>query len=372
MSEVYFSIDQMIGHTPLLKLKASLLKIPTSDWLKSKGFNEAHFSLSSTVFAKVEYFNPGGSVKDRIALSIIDGAEKAGKLKAGGTIVEATSGNTGAGLAMLAAARGYKAIFCMPDKMSAEKINALRAYGAKVVITPNDVGPEHPEYYCNVASRMAKEIPGAFLADQFYNQDNVLAHYQTTGPELWEQTQGKIDVFAAGIGTGGTLSGTAKFLKEKNPQVKILAVDPVGSIYAEYIRTGVKVSPDKYLVEGVGQNKIPGTMNVKIVDEVISVNDHMSFGATRMLAQKEGLLVGGSCGTAWYALVQYMKFLEISEKRSNLVGVVLLPDSGSRYLSKVFNPKWIRENKVNETWCDESLGGDFEYVGAAKKVEGVV
>ena len=370
MSQVYFNIQEMIGNTPLLKLNASSKKVPTSAWLKSKGVREDSFDLKSDLFAKIEYFNPGGSVKDRIARSIIEGAEKSGLLRMGGTIVEATSGNTRAGLALLAAAKGYKAVFCMPDKMSSEKINALRAYGARVVITPAAAGPDHPDYYCNVAKRLSQEIPGAFLANQYFNPDNPRSHYETTGPELWEQTKGKIDVFVAGIGTGGTLSGTAKFLKEKNPKIKIVAVDPVGSIYAGLIRDGKPSPHGKYLVEGVGEDMLPGTMDLKIVDDVISVNDHESFSATRMLAQKEGLLLGGSCGTAWYAAVQYTKHLEVLDGRK-LSAVVLLPDSGSRYLTKVFNPKWIKANKLRETWGDEELGGAFEYVGAAKKVEGV-
>ncbi|MBS1985540.1 MAG: cysteine synthase family protein [Bdellovibrionales bacterium] len=364
------NVEELIGRTPLLRLQDSLRDIPAGEWLRAKIPGVATGTVKSELLAKVEFFNPGGSVKDRIALAIVNSAEKSGALKPGGTIVEATSGNTGAGLAIVAAVRGYKTIFVMPDKMSAEKINALRAFGAKVVVTPTAVEPTHPEYYCNVAKRIADETPGAFLANQYFSPDNPRAHYETTGPEIWAQCEGKIDVLFAGIGTGGTLSGTAKFLKEKNPKIRIVAVDPVGSIYAGMIREGKPSPAGSYLVEGVGEDMIPGTIDLKLMNDCVTVNDRESFAATRMLAQKEGLLVGGSCGSAYYGAVQYLRWVEATEGRT-LRGVVILPDSGSRYLSKIFNPNWLNEKNVGAEWDKLSLGGKLQYLDSAKRIEGV-
>jgi len=367
---VYESVEELIGKTPLLRLKKSMNSVPAGRWLKSKLPSASAGDLKSTLYAKVEMFNPGGSVKDRIAVSIVDAAEKSGLLKPGGTIVEATSGNTGAGLAVVAAARGYKSIFVMPDKMASEKVNALRAFGSKVVISPSTVGPTHPEYYCNAAKRIAEEIPGGFLANQYFNPDNPRAHFEGTGPEIWEQMKGKIDVFFAGIGTGGTLSGIAKFLRTKNPEIKIVAIDPHGSIYAGHIVEGLSKEKLPYLVEGIGEDMIPGTMDLKAPNECVSIFDDESFSAARMLAQKEGLLVGGSCGSAFFGAVQYLRLHEL-KGGAPLKGVVLLADSGSRYLTKVFNDPWLEKNQVLTKWGEEPLGGKVDYLPSAKKIEGV-
>lgn len=365
------SVEELIGRTPLLRLKRSLEGIPVGSWLKQQLPHAETGSLKSELLAKVEFFNPGGSVKDRIALEIVNAAEKRGALKPGGTIVEATSGNTGAGLAVLASLRGYQAVFVMPDKMSAEKVNALRAYGAKVVVTPTAAEPSSPDYYCNVAKRLAETIPGAFLANQYFTPDNQAAHYRTTGPEIWEQTDGKIDIFFAGAGTGGTISGTARYLKEKNPKIRIVAIDPVGSIYAGLIREKKPSAMAPYLVEGIGEDMIPGSIDLNLIDDCVPVNDVESFSATRMLAQREGLLVGGSCGSAFFGAAQYLRMLEEKEKRTYRA-VVLLPDSGSRYLSKVFNPRWLTEKSVESDWAGAKLGGPVEYLPASKKIEGVI
>lgn len=368
-SPVATRIEDLIGATPMLKLNRSLVNPPVGRWLASKGATTTR-QLHSELFAKVEFFNPGGSVKDRIALKIVDEAEKRGQLKPGGMIVEATSGNTGAGLAVIAASRGYKATFVMPDKMSAEKVNALRAFGARVVIAPTRVEPDDPAYYCNVARRIAQETPGSFLANQYFTKDNPDAHFETTGPEIWDQCQGKIDVFIAGIGTGGTLSGTARYLKSKNPDIRIVAVDPKGSIYSGLIEKGEPSVAAPYLVEGVGEDMIPGTMDLKMPTDVVTVYDDESFAATRWLAQREGLLVGGSCGFAFFGALQYLALAE-SQGQKKLRAVVLLPDSGSRYLSKVFNDQWLKQSEALMDWGSESLGGLVDYLPATKKIAGV-
>jgi cystathionine beta-synthase len=362
-------IDDLIGGTPLVRLHRSLENAPAGRWLRNQGI-EGPLKIQSELWAKVEFFNPGGSVKDRIARSIVLSAERQGLLKPGGTIVEATSGNTGAGLAIMAATRGYKLIFVMPDKMSAEKVSALRAYGAKVVITPT-TDHENPDYYNHVAKRIAQEIPGAFLANQFFNPDNPRAHYETTGPEIWEQTEGKIDVFVCAIGTGGTLSGTARYLKEKNPRIEIVAVDPEGSIYAGLVNSGQASEAKPYLVEGIGEDIVPGTIDLKLIDTCVTINDVESFAATRLLAQAEGLLVGGSCGSAFYGALQYLAKRE-KHKKGPCKAVVMLPDSGSRYLSKIFNENWLKDKAVLGPWGEANdLGGEVEYLPSAKKIEGV-
>ena len=305
---------EAIGNTPLVKL------------------NKVTDGARCLVLAKVEYVNPGGSVKDRPAISMLDAAEKQGLLKPGGTIVEPTSGNTGTGLAMAAAIRGYRCILVMPDKMSSEKIDLLRAYGAEVVITPTNVSPDSPESYGGVANRLAAEIPGAFQPNQFHNHFNPEAHYHTTGPEIWEQTRGTITHFVAGIGTGGTISGTARFLKEQNPNVHVIGADPEGSIYSGDI-------PRSYAVEGIGMSYLPETVDLRVIDEVVRVSDRDSFLMARRITREEGLLVGGSSGTAAVAAARLAKTLP-----DDAVMVVILPDSGRGYMSKIFSDEWMIAN----------------------------
>jgi cystathionine beta-synthase len=319
----YKNVLETIGSTPLVRLGKSVQH------------------CKPAVFAKVEFFNPGGSVKDRIGLVMIEEAEREGRLKPGGTIVEATSGNTGMGLAIAAAVKGYKCVFTLPDKMSIEKIRLLRAFGAEVIVTPTAVPHESPESYTEVAKRIVRETPNSILANQYYNPRNPEAHYQTTGPEVWEQTGGQIDYFVCGIGTGGTISGVGKYLKEKNPDVKVVGVDPKGSLLREYFYTK-KMPPDfrTYKVEGIGQDFVPGALHFEFIDEMIEVTDKESFMAARRLTREEGLFVGGSSGTA---LAGALKLAErLTEKE---VVVVLLPDTGERYLSKIYNDDWMRENR---------------------------
>jgi cystathionine beta-synthase len=305
---------EAIGHTPLIKL------------------NKVTDGAAPLVLAKVEYVNPGGSVKDRPAVAMLDAAEQAGQLKPGGTIVEPTSGNTGTGLAMAAAIRGYRCILVMPDKMSREKTDLLRAYGAEVVITPTNVPADSPESYYGVANRLASEIPGAFQPNQFHNHVNPEAHYRTTGPEIWEQTRGTITHFVAGIGTGGTISGTARYLKERNPNVHVIGADPEGSIYSGDI-------PRSYAVEGIGMNYLPETVDLRVIDEVVRVSDRDSFLMARRITREEGLLVGGSSGTAAVAAIKLAKTLP-----AEAIVVVVFPDSGRGYMSKIFNDEWMIAN----------------------------
>jgi cystathionine beta-synthase len=311
-----------LGNTPLVRLN----KI-------TKGY-KGHY------FAKVEFFNPGSSVKDRIGLEIIEEAEREGRLRPGGTIVEATSGNTGLGLAIVAAVKGYKCIFTMPDKMSIEKIRLLRAFGAEVIVTPTAVPHETPESYTEVAKKIVRETPNSILANQYFNPKNPESHYKTTGPEIWEQTGGQIDYMVIGVGTGGTITGVGKFLKEKNPNVKVVGIDPKGSILREYFYTK-NFSPvlKTYKVEGIGQDWIPGTLNFEYIDDMIEVTDKESFLMARRLTREEGIFVGGSAGTAVAGA------LKIADKmKDNEVMVILLPDTGERYLSKVYNDDWMRES----------------------------
>ena len=311
------SLLDLIGHTPLLRMQRSL-----------DGLAEP------LVLAKVEYLNPGGSVKDRIATRMIEAAEESGELQPGGTIVEPTSGNTGVGLAMVAQQRGYRCVFVCPDKVSEDKRNVLRAYGAEVVVCPTAVPPEHPDSYYNVSDRLASQ-PGAWKPDQYSNPHNPRSHYETTGPELWKQTDGRITHFVAGVGTGGTITGVGRYLKEQNPDVQVIGADPAGSVYS-----GGSGRP--YLVEGVGEDFWPETYDRDIADRVIEVSDADSFAFTRRLAREEALLVGGSSGMAAYAAKQLAEELA-AEGRTDAVVVVLLPDSGRGYLTKVFNDDWLAQ-----------------------------
>ena len=310
--------------------------------------------IESNIYAKIEFLNPGGSVKDRIGKYIIDDAEQKGLLKPGGTIVEATSGNTGFGLAIVAAVRGYKTIFVMPDKMSQEKVQNLRAFGAKVIITPTEVAPEDPRSYYNVSKKIAAETPGAFYANQYHNPQNPKAHYETTGPEIWEQTDGKVDAFVCGMGTGGTITGTGKYLKEKNPKVKIIGIDPIGSLFHEYFKTKKLGESHTYKIEGIGEDFLPSTMDFQYVDDVIQVTDKEAFQLTRQLVTKEGIFAGGSSGAALAGTFKYARALTRPQEI-----VVLFPDSGDRYLSKIFNDDWMRENGFLESRVDLGTARDI-------------
>jgi cystathionine beta-synthase len=314
--EIHDDVLSTIGNTPLVRL--------------------GRLHPPGNLVAKVEFTNPGGSVKERIAVAMIDAAERNGRLKAGGTIVEPTSGNTGVGLALVGAVRGYRVICTVPDKVSPEKIALLRAYGVEVIVTPTELLPEHPDSYYGVARRLAKEIPGAFHPDQYSNPENPLAHYRTTGPEIWRQTDGTIDVLVAGVGTGGTISGTARFLKEKKPTIEVVGADPEGSIFTAPTEADIH----QYLVEGVGEDFYPETVDLSVIDRFIMVDDATSFATTRRLARQEGLLVGGSCGMAAAAALQ------VAQQELDHLVVVILPDSGRGYLSKVFNEEWMRSRGI--------------------------
>jgi cystathionine beta-synthase len=285
---------------------------------------------------------------------MIEAAERAGRLRPGGTIVECTSGNTGVGLAIAAALKGYKTIFVMPDKMSEEKIRQLRAFGARVVITPTAVEPDDPRSYYSVSRRLAEETPNAVLAGQYWNQANPEAHYHTTGPEIWRQTGGRISAFVAGMGTGGTISGTGRFLKEQNPNVKVIGVDPVGSLLHHYYHTRELIPAHSYKVEGVGEDFLPGTLDFDVIDDVVQANDRESFAITRRLVREEGLFCGGSSGLAVAGALKWLRANDATLSEDDVV-VVLLPDSGSRYLSKVFDDAWMRENGFLEQACVADL-----------------
>lgn len=347
-NRVYDNILQTIGRTPLIHLSKLERKLPAS------------------LYAKVEYFNPGGSIKDRIAVNIIEDAERSGQLKPGGTVVESTSGNTGMGLALVCAQKGYKAVFVMPDKMSHEKIQLLTANGARVVVTPTAVEPDDPRSYYSVAKRIVAETPNAILANQYHNQENPYSHYLSTGPEIWEQTGGKVTDLVACIGTGGTISGTARFLKEKNPNVRIVGVDPLGSILLETWKNGGKIPENAkafpYKVEGFGEDFLPSTLDLTLIDEIVQVNDKESFLCARRLVKEEGIFSGGSSGAALAAAMRYAQSLQIENIRSDeRLIVVILPDSGTRYLSKLYDDKWMRENRYLEPeWSGTQLGEILE------------
>jgi cystathionine beta-synthase len=322
-------ISEAVGNTPIVRL------------------NRVTAGLAVEVYVKCEFLNPGGSHKDRLAANLLRRAEENG-LKPGGTIVEATSGNTGASLALLAALRGYRCVFVMPDKMSQEKISHLRAFGSRVIVCPTAVEPEDPRSYYQVAQRIARETPNCFYADQYHNPANPEAHYLSSGPEIWRQTGGEFEVFCAGMGTGGTLSGAGQYLREKNAKIRVVGIDPVGSLYYDFVKTGRVTKAFAYKVEGIGEDFFPSTMNLGILDDVVRVDDRECFLMTRDLTRLEGLFVGGSGGAAVAGAVKYARTL--AERGEARAGdrpariLVFLADAGHKYLSKIFNDEWMREN----------------------------
>jgi cystathionine beta-synthase len=326
-SEIKDSLLDTVGETPLVRL------------------SRIAAGCTPQVVAKVEYFNPGGSIKDRVAVRLVEAAEREGKLKPGGTIIEPTSGNTGTGLAIAARLKGYRVIAVMPDKMSTEKIDLLRAYGAEVVVAPTDVAPDSPQSYYRVADRLTSEIPGAFQPNQYANPANPETHYLTTGPELWRQTGGALTHLVCGVGTGGTITGVGRYLKERNPDVEIVGADPVGSIYSNE-----EVHP--YLVEGVGEDFWPQTYDPSVVDRYVTVSDRDAFLTTRRLAAEEGLLVGGSCGLAVHAALD----VAASVSHPDAMVAVILPDGGRAYLSKIFNDVWMNQYGFLERTGGRTVG----------------
>lgn len=332
-----------VGNTPIVRL------------------NRVTQGLANEIYVKCEYLNPGGSHKDRLAWNIIRRAEQQG-LNPGGTIIEATSGNTGASLALIAAIKGYKCIFVMPDKMSQEKIANLRAFGARVVICPTAVDAEDPRSYYKTAKRLVEETPNSYYANQYHNPANPEAHYLWSGPEIWKQTKGDLDAFVAGMGTGGTISGVGKYLKEKKPSVQLVGVDPVGSLYYDFVKSGRITKPFSYKVEGIGEDFFPTTMNLKIIDEIVRVDDKECFLMTRDLTRLEGLFVGGSGGAAVAGAIKYAKAMEDKGKKGLKI-LVFLADAGQKYVSKIFNDDWMRENG----FLDEEPGiGTVRDILAAK------
>ncbi len=319
------NILEAVGHTPLVRL------------------NRLTEGLKAEVYVKVDYMNPGGSVKDRIAITMIDDAERRGLLKPGGTIIEGTSGNTGMGLALLAAVRGYKVIFTITDKQSKEKIDLLKALGAEVIVCPTAVEPEDPRSYYSVARKLAATLPNSYYPNQYENPMNIEAHYKTTGPEIWEDSEGKITHFVIGLGTGGTVTGVARYLKEKNPQVKVVGVDPIGSLYYEFFKTGKVGKATTYVVEGIGEDFFPKTMDLSVLDDILQITDRDCFLWTRRLARQKAIFTGGSGGGCVYAALQVAKGLG-----GEGFVVAFLPDSGMRYLSKVYNDEWMRDNRYLE------------------------
>jgi cystathionine beta-synthase len=325
----YKNVLESIGRTPLIRL------------------NRTVANLAPEIYAKVETFNPGGSAKDRVAVSMIDDAERRGLLKPGGTIIEATAGNTGLGLAMVAAVRGYRCIFVLPDKMSEDKVRLLRAYGAEVVITPTNVPPDSAESYNGVANRLAREIEGAWRAGQFTNLSNPQTHYEQTGPEIWEQTEGRVTVFVAAAGTGGTLSGVGRYLKEQNPRIRVIGADIEGSILS-----GGK--PGSWKVEGIGEDFVPNTLNAQVIDEWIRVSDSESFSMARRVARQEGILLGGSSGTCLTAALRYAATCSPDD-----VIVALCPDTGRNYLSKMYDERWLSQNGFLDITPETTTAGDL-------------
>jgi len=334
---IYSSIIDAIGNTPIVKL------------------NRVLDGLQGTITAKVEYMNPGQSVKDRIAVKMIDDAEAKGLIKPGGTIIEGTSGNTGLGLALVAAVRGYKCIFTTTDKQSKRKSDLLRALGSEVIVCPTNVEPDDPESYYSVAKRLSEEIPNSYYPNQYDNLSNTAAHYESTGPEIWRQTEGKITHYVAGMGTGGTISGTAKYLKEQNPDIQVIGVDSEGSVYKHYFETG-EFSKDvihPYVTEGIGEDIIPANIDFEYIDDVVQVNDKNSLLMTRRLAKEEGLFIGGSCGAAVFGALEYVKANPL--KPDDLM-VIILPDSGTRYVEKIYNDDWMRGQGFLDDEMEEVKG----------------
>ena len=322
----YESVLDVIGWTPLIRL------------------GRVAAGIRTPVYGKAEFMNPGGSVKDRIGVAIIEAAEKSGDLRPGGTVVEATSGNTGVGLALACAIKGYRCVFTIPDKMSTEKVRLLRALGAEVIVVPTAVPPDHPEYYIQKARSIVADTPGAIMADQHYNPANPEAHYQTTGPEIWQQTKGKVTHFVCSPGTGGTVSGVGRYLKEQNPKVRVIAGDPVGSIYTEYARTHAKGEGFPYKVEGIGGDKIPTSLHFDMVDEWMFVTDAEAFQMARRLTREEGLFTGGSTGVNVKSALDVARTVDDPEA----LVVTVLCDTGERYLSKLYDDNWMRENQLLE------------------------
>jgi len=323
---LYESILETIGNTPMVRI------------------NKMARGLKCKVYAKLEYFNPGGSVKDRIAITMVRGAEARGELASGGTIVECTSGNTGMGLALMSCVQDYRAIFTLNDKQSREKINALKAMGAEVIVCPTAVEPGDPRHYVEVARNLHKEIGNSFWPNQYDNQDNWRAHYETTGPEIWRDTEGRVTHFICGMGTCGTITGTGRYLKEKNPKIKIIGVDPQGSIFYDYFHTRRVPAAHVYKVEGIGEDFFPKVLDWTYVDDVVRVSDKECFITARKLARQEGIFVGGSAGGAVHAALRYAHSLD-----EDALVICLLPDGGMRYLGKVFNDEWMREYQFIET-----------------------
>lgn len=331
--KIHDHILDTIGNTPLVRM------------------NRITRGIRGTLVAKMEAFNPGGSVKDRIAIHMIDAAERDGSLRPGGTIVECTSGNTGLGLALIACVRGYKAVFTMPDKVAEEKSKLLRAFGAEVIICPTAVKPDDPRSYYSVAQKISDESENTFYPNQYFNEWNPHAHYAYTGPEIWQDTDGKVTHFVAGMGTGGTISGIGKYLKEQNPEVKVIGGDPVGSLYKEYFETGVLAEANSYKTEGIGEDMIPDTMDFSLIDQVIQVGDIEAFTMAQRLAREEGILSGSSAGTAVCAALEVAQTMNPDD-----LMVVLIPDTGERYLSKVYDEDWLRRNGLIESSLSLTAG----------------
>lgn len=339
------NVIDVIGNTPIVRL------------------NKVATNVKSDIYVKLEYMNPGGSIKERIAKHIIEQAVERGELKPGGTIVEGTSGNTGVGLAMYAAVHGYKCIFVLPDKQSIEKINNLRSFGAKVVVTPTNVAPDDPRSYYSVAKRIAETTPNSFYANQYYNLDNQDAHFFSTGPEIFEQTGGDFDVFMCGVGTGGTISGTGKYLKTVMPDVKIVGVDIEGSILAPFWKTGEVIEAHGYVLEGIGEDIFPDNLDFKVIDDFVMIDDKESFVMTRRLLTEEGIYAGGSSGAAVVGAIRYAESLDTPKRI-----LVILPDSGNRYTGKIFNDQWMKDGGYTDSPYNTTVGEMLKNPGKPVKL----